>query len=127
MNLKCNISIFELICLILKCIEVYKSLSPHPRKSSLITGRNKVVAKVMFLLVSVILLTGGVCLSACWDTTPPCKQTPLPNEAPPKREAHPWKQIPPRRRHPPPLEADPPRSRPPRDTVILLECILVAN
>ena len=35
-----------------------------------ITGRNKVVAKVMFLLVSVILLTGGICLSACWDTPP---------------------------------------------------------
>ena len=28
----------------------------------LITGRNKVVAKVMFLLVSVILFTGGVYL-----------------------------------------------------------------
>ena len=36
-----------------------------------ITGRNEVVAKVMFLLVSVILSTGeGVCLSVCWDTTP---------------------------------------------------------
>ena len=30
--------------------------------------------KVMFLHVSVILFTGGVCLSACWDT-PPWDQT----------------------------------------------------
>ena len=37
--------------------------------------------KVMFLHVSVILFTGGVCLSACWDTTPP-EQTP-PGQAPP--------------------------------------------
>ena len=69
-----------------------------------ITGRNEVVAKVMFLLVSVILLMGGglpqcmlgyppgadtpprsrqsvnrgVCLSACWDTTPPPEQNPPP-------------------------------------------------
>ena len=45
-----------------------------------ITGY-EVVAKVMFLLVSVILLTGGVCLSACWDTPRsrhPPKQTPPP-------------------------------------------------
>ena len=84
-----------------------------------ITGHNEFVAKVMFLLVSVILLTGGVCLSACWDTTTP-KQTPPGAD--------------------PPLEADtslPPGADPPppgsrlRHTVnerpvrILLECILV--
>ena len=45
------------------------------------TVRNE-VAKVMFLHVSVILSTGGgVCLSACWDTTtttpPPRTGTPL--------------------------------------------------
>ena len=39
----------------------YISIAP----TVLITGRNEVVAKVMFLLVFVILLTGGVCLSAC--------------------------------------------------------------
>ena len=32
--------------------------------------------KVIFSQVSVILFTGGVCLSACWDTTPQ-DQTPL--------------------------------------------------
>ena len=41
------------------------------------TVRNE-VAKVMFLHLSVILCTGGaVCLSACWDTTPPQKHTSL--------------------------------------------------
>ena len=83
----------------------------------------------------------GVCLSACWDTTPP----------PPG--ADPWEQTPPRTDHPPrpdtppeqnphPPGADPPDQTPPRSrhpppgsrlqhTVyerpvrILLECILV--
>ena len=52
------------------------------------TGRNEVVAKVMFLLVSVILSTGegGVCLSACWDTTPLPSRPRLPRRSP-RREA----------------------------------------
>ena len=33
--------------------------------SVVITGRNEVVAKVMFLQVSVILLMGEVCIQAC--------------------------------------------------------------
>ena len=47
-------------------------------KRTVITVRNE-VAKVMFLHLSVILSTGGVCLSACWDTPPgatPRKHTP---------------------------------------------------
>ena len=63
----------------------------------------------MFLQASVILSTGGVCLSACWDATPwsghpqeqtspeqtsPLEQTPLLGADPPSR-------------HPP--RADPPR------------------
>ena len=94
-------------------------------------------AKVMFLQASVILLMGGVCLSACWDTPPweqtsprsrhnpprsrpPGADTPL--EQPPPR-ADPPEQTPPRSRHPQeqtppkadtPLGADTPsRSRPP--------------
>ena len=65
-----------------------------------ITGHNEFVAKVMFLLVSVILLTGGVCLSACWDTTTP-KQTP-------PEQTLPWEQTPPfpREQTPLPQEAD---------------------
>ena len=35
---------------------------------TIFTIRNE-VAKVMFLYLSVILFAGGVCLSACWDTT----------------------------------------------------------
>ena len=43
------------------------------------TIRNE-VAKVVFLHLSVILFTGGVCLSACWDTP---REAPPPQEAPP--------------------------------------------
>ena len=84
--------------------------------SVIINGRNEVVAKVMFLLVSVILLTGGcVCLSACWDTTPPSRHLP--------GSRHPPEQTTPGSRHPPGSRL--------RHTVnerlvhILLECILV--
>ena len=45
----------------------------------LFTGLNEVVAKVIFLHLSVILFTGGVYLSAWWDTTPretPVRETP---------------------------------------------------
>ena len=61
----------------------------------IITGRNEVVDEVMFLLVSVILLTEGVCLSACWDTT-----TPL--EADPPGRRHPPGGRPPQKEVPPP-------------------------
>ena len=63
-----------------------------------ITGRNEVVAKVMFLHLSVILFTGGVCLSACWDTTSRIRYPPGAATPPPP------KQTPPRSR--PPTEAD---------------------
>ena len=49
--------------------------------------------KVMFLLVSVNLFMVGVCLSACWDTTPP----------PPEEGTPPGKQTP----HPPRKQALP--------------------
>ena len=90
----------------------------HPtlagNESQLVTSRNEVVAKVMFLLVSVILLTGeGVCLSACWDTAPFCQGDPPGGRPPcplPRRPSLPRRPIaketplpsnPPRRRHPP--------------------------
>ena len=54
---------------------------------------------------------GGVCLSACWDTTPPAEQTPPSRHPPGSRH-------PPRSRHPQsrhPLEQTLPQSRhPPR-------------
>ena len=57
-------------------------------------------AKVMFLQASVILSTGGVCLSACWDTTPPRSRPPQ-SRHPPGADTHP-----PREQTTPPREAD---------------------
>ena len=83
-----------------------------------ITGRKEVVAKVLFLHLSVILFTGGVCLSACWDTpreqTPPGADTPQSRQPPQSR--HPPGADTPRSRHPPGADT-PPRSRhPPEQT-----------
>ena len=48
----------------------------------------------MFLQASVILLTeGGVCLSACWDTTPP-PGADTPWEQTLQQQTPPWEQIP---------------------------------
>ena len=99
---------------------------------NIFTGHNKVVAKVMFLQASVILSTGGVCFSACWDTTPLWEQTPPPRADTPTEQKPPWEQTPPptSRRHPwpgahtprgahtppeqtPPQADTPPGSRPP--------------
>ena len=91
-------------------------------------------AKVMFLQVCVILFTGrGVCLSACWDTTPQ-EQTPPRSRHPPPGADTPWEQTPPPQEQTPPRVADtPPEQSRLRHTVnerpvrILLECILVSN
>ena len=85
------------------------------------TGRNE-VAKVMFLQASVCPQGGGgVCLSACWDTTPPGSRHPLEWTPPPgSRHPLPGSRHTPQSRHPsradtPPLEQTPPQSRhPPR-------------
>ena len=81
-----------------------------------ITGRNEVVAKVMFLLVSVILLTGEV----SGRETPPAGRPPSGRETPPLWQGdpplagrHPW-QGPPSRETP--YQGDPrppPAGRPP--------------
>ena len=76
--------------------------------------------KVMFLHVSVILFTGGVCPIACWDTHTPSPLT---------KGRHP----PPREQTPPPRADTPPAQCMLRDTTnkravrILLECNLVTN
>ena len=57
-----------------------------------------------YVFTGVCLSTGGVCLSACWDTTPPAKETPLPR-TPPVKETPPAKETPPQRR--PPCQGDP--------------------
>ena len=78
---------------------------------------------------------GGVCLSACWDTTPPGPDQTIPEQTPPRdqtppEQTPPCNQTPPGR-HPPPRGADiPPGSRLQhtvyeRPVRILLECILV--
>ena len=67
---------------------------------AIITGRNEVVAKVIFLHLSVNLFTGGFCLSACWDTTPLGADTTTPPEPDP-----PGPDTPPREQAPSP-EAD---------------------
>ena len=68
--------------------------------SAIFTGRYEVVAKVIFLHLSVILFTGEVCLSACWDTTHP-----------PGRRTSPAKETP--QEGGTPLEGEPPGRRPP--------------
>ena len=97
----------------------------------IVTGRNEVVAKVIFLHLFVILFTGeGVCLSACWDTPPRSRHPPgadTPEQTSPQadtpQELTPPEQTPPRADTPRAdtpwsrhlLEADTPRSRyPPR-------------
>ena len=70
----------------------------------------------MFLQASVILLIGGVCLSACWDNPPPPgRDTPL-EQTPPRANIPPPEQTSPKQTHPPskhPPEQTPPWSRQP--------------
>ena len=92
------------------------------------TGCNEVVAKVIFLHLSVILFTGG-CLSQCMlgyhtplgaDTpqsrkhSPPEQTPPTPPEQTPPGSRHPPEQTPPGDRHP--LRQTPPQSRHPPGT-----------
>ena len=120
--------------------------------NKIITGRNEVVAKVMFLHVSVILFTGGASGEPprtrqtpplgprrtplqTRQTPPGPRRTPPPDQAdPPGPDRHPpWDQGEPplQTRQTPPDQADPPPGRTLQHTVnerpvrILLECILV--
>ena len=95
---------------------------------TIITGRNEVVAKVMFLQLCVILFTGVSAsvhagMPPC-QGDPPKEASPLPRKPPqeggtphkeappsPKKEAPPQEGDPPRRRHPP--EGDPPKMEAP--------------
>ena len=111
---------------------------------NVITGRNEVVAKVMFLHVSVILLTGRVYREPPWDqadttthhpppwqgepppptrqTLPPAGRTPLDQAdttTPPSRENPPRPGRPPLAGRTPPAGRNPPppgtKEKPPRD------------
>ena len=100
--------------------------------TNIFTGRNEVVAKVMFLLGSVILSTGEGGLPQCmlrYHPPPgrrhplgrkhPKKETPLgrrppEKEAPASQERHPLKRRhPPRKEPPPPQKEPPPKGDPP--------------
>ena len=65
----------------------------------------------MFLQACVILFTGGICLSACWDTIPPRSSPPQAGGTPPGADT-PQEQAPPREGTPP--GADTPREQTPR-------------
>ena len=72
--------------------------------NTIIIDRNEVVAKVIFLHLSVIhFVYRGVCLSACWDNTPP-EQTP-PGADTPLEQTTTGADSPPEQT-PPPREAD---------------------
>ena len=80
----------------------------------LITGRNEIVAMVIFLHLSVILFTGGrgvgFCFNACWDTNPP----PPTRQPPPRtRQTRPGTRPPPGPGRPPLTRQTPPGPDPP--------------
>ena len=77
----------------------------------LLPGRNEVVAKVILLHLSVILFTGGVCLSACWDA-PPHQGDPHARR-PPEGGTPPAKETPPQEGGTP-CQGDPPEGGTPR-------------
>ena len=90
------------------------SLNASATKWDIFTGRNEVVAKIMFLHVSVILLTGG--LPQCMLGYHPPGQTPQ-EQTPQRADTHPGADTPPgsRLRH----------TVNERSVRILQECILV--
>ena len=116
----------------------------------IITGRNEVVAKVIFLHLSVIHFVHRVGSASVHagippptpqsrppqSRHPPGADTPLEQTSPQEqtpRSRHPLEQTPPRSRHPP--EQTPPEQTPPQEAEssiwstsgVLLECILVSS
>ena len=88
----------------------------------IITGRNEVVAKVIFLHLSVILFTGGVSASvhagiphSPWEQTPPGADSPG-GRHPPGADTPPGADNPPGSRHPQGADM-PPQSRHPREQI----------
>ena len=81
----------------------YEAIFYRPQRS---------LGKVIFSQACVILFTGGVCLSACWDATPqswypppsrytPREQAPPLDQAPPRPGTPQTRHTPHRSRHPP--------------------------
>ena len=90
-----------------------------------ITGRNEVVAKVIFLHLSVILFTGEAgCLPQCmlgyhipWNRHPLGSRHPTPEQTPPSRSRHPSEQTPTQEQtHPLPRSRAPQEQTPPEQT-----------
>ena len=120
----------------INCIPVYFTTAYFPcqQRSNVITGRNEVVAKVMFLQVSVI---HSVHRGGSPENPPGRENPPGTRENPPNQADPPSRENPPRTRENPPRQGEPPGpGRPPpgrrlQHTVyerlvrILLECILV--
>ena len=80
---------------------------------SLFTGRNEVVAKVMFLQVCVCPQGGG-CLPQCMlgcHTPPGWRNPPLDGEPPPDQADPPWMENPPQDQADPPWMENPPRDQ----------------
>ena len=70
------------------------------------------MAKVIFLHLSVILFTGGMCLRQ----TPPQEQTPPLEQTPPWSRHPPWEKTPRRADTPPGADTHPREQTPPADT-----------
>ena len=87
--------------------EAITNIQFGPEGNDVITGRNEVVAKVIFLHLFVILFTGGGLPQCMLGYQPPQEQTPPGTRNPPG--ADPLEQTPPGAGTPP-LGADPPRT-----------------
>ena len=87
-------------------------LSPFTVMTNIFTGRNEVVAKVIFLHLFVILFTGG-CLPQCMLGYHPPEQIPPWEQTPPGADT-PWEQTPPRSRHTPWADTPQEQTHPPR-------------
>ena len=132
----------QAVCILLECIFVLKQFLPVTT-----CGQGNIFTSVCHSFCS----QGDVCLSACWDSTPPPEQKPplgadtSPGSRPPQSRPllppgadtppgsrSPREQTPPQSRHPPWSRHPPPPGSKLRHMVnerpvrILLECILVA-
>ena len=94
-------------------------------------GRSIITVGNIFTLSVVLFTGGGVCLSACWDTTPPGADRPPRADTPQTRHTpgtrhllgpdtprtrHPWTRHPPGSRHPPGNRHSPKQTPPRPDT-----------
>ena len=127
------------------CTLVFEKSKISAGRIRVITGRNEVAAKVMFLQLCVILFTGGggsLAGRTPWAGRPPLARRPPSRHNPPPTGRTPWTRRPPWQGDPPSRKNPPRRENPsgketppgretPRHTVnvrsvrILLECILV--